>query len=109
MLLLSSCWGAASPRLNWVRKLNCFIRNPTKTLHCLEESKASAWLASYRDLLGERVDRVSLKQAGRATTTPPSLLASLLGDFLPYLTGATEQTTQVSRIKRLGLAEETDR
>ena len=53
----------------------------------------ASWLESYQDLLGQFIPSETTSTPATSTTTtttpaPRSLLMSLIGDFIPYITGA---------------------
>ena len=53
----------------------------------------ASWLESYQDLLGQFISSDTTTTPATTTTTtttpaPRSLLMSLIGDFIPYITGA---------------------
>ena len=76
--------------------------------------KVLSWLESYQDLLGTLMpsDLSTSTLAPEPTTTATSLLMSLIGDFIPYITGDSSDdsdtdTSHMSRdnlIRRQGLA-----
>ena len=50
----------------------------------------ASWLESYQDLLGQFIPSETTSTPATTTTTTPaprSLLMSLIGDFIPYITG----------------------
>ena len=49
----------------------------------------ASWLESYQDLLGQFIPSETTPTPTPTTTPAPrSLLMSLIGDFIPYITGA---------------------
>ena len=59
-----------------------------------QSRKVASWLESYQDLLGQFIPSETTTTPAtttKSTTTTPaprSLLMSLIGDFIPYITGA---------------------
>ena len=57
-----------------------------------QSRKVASWLESYQDLLGQFIPSETTTTPATSTTTttpaPRSLLMSLIGDFIPYITGA---------------------
>ena len=54
-----------------------------------QSRKVASWLESYQDLLGQFIPSETTPTPTPTTTPAPrSLLMSLIGDFIPYITGA---------------------